>query len=68
MTIQRYRHRPDYTTELRLHDGSVEVITHCGRCLSIIWRKTCVHCDGEEATRQETLKQFLAGKKRGVTN
>lgn len=64
-----YRNRPDYATEMRLHDGSVETIKHCGRCMSIIWRKTCDHCtehDAKEDVRKEKFKAFLDSKKQGV--
>lgn len=68
MNLSQYKDRPDYTTELRLHDGSVETIKHCGRCMSIIPRKTCEHCAVVEAKadgKKEKFKTFLDSRKEG---
>lgn len=66
MSMSSYRHRPDYTTETKYHDGSREVFRHCGRCLSIIPGRTCQHCTVKEEKADERLKMFIAKKKGGA--
>lgn len=67
MDLSRYINRADYTTEMHLHDGTVEVIKHCGRCRLVIWKQTgCEHCAVKAAKddeKKEKFKQFLATKK-----
>ena len=62
MDLSRYKDRPDYTTEMRLHDGSVEVIKHCGTCLSVIPREFCIHCtnlDAESQAERGKYQEFI---------
>jgi hypothetical protein len=61
-----YINKPDYTTELRLHDRTVEVLKHCGRCLSIIPRKTCDHCavvEAKDEVKKAKFHEFLDSRK-----
>ena len=59
--MEEYKNRPDYTTEMRLHDGTVEVITHCGRCMSVIWQDTCKHCDPQAVKAEQQARRELLG-------
>jgi len=68
MTTATYRDRPDWTSTITYHTGYVETFKHCGRCMAIIPRKTCDHCEkdaAKEAERKAAFQQFLASKKRG---
>ena len=68
MTKALYRNRPDYTTTIYYHNGTTETLKHCGRCMSIIPRKTCEHCavqDVKEDEHKEKFKAFLASKEGG---
>ncbi len=53
MNYDQYTNRPDWTSELRLHNGKVELIRHCGKCLSVIPGKTCKHCERHTQTVKE---------------
>lgn len=62
MDMSVYTDRPDFTRELRLHDGTVEVIRHCGKCLSVIPREYCLHCtdlDTVSIERREKERQLF---------
>lgn len=62
MDLSSYRNRPDWATEMRLHDGSVEVVKHCGTCLSVIPREHCIHCtdfDVESQAERAEHKKFI---------
>lgn len=58
MDVTQYTNRPDWATEIKYHNGTVEQFKHCGRCLAIIPRDVCEHCDGtmEKARRDELTK------------
>lgn len=63
MDMTQYTNRPDWTTELKLHNGKVEHIKHCGRCLAIIPREVCEHCDGTmEKVRRDELTKLEGGE------
>lgn len=62
MDMSAYTNRPDWTTEVKYYNGTTEVLKHCGRCLSIIPREVCEHCDGTlEKARQAELETLKGG-------
>lgn len=58
MDMSQYTNRPDWTTVLKLHNGTLETLKHCGRCLAIIPCDVCEHCTGQatEAHKAELTK------------
>lgn len=58
MDVTQYTNRPDWATEIKYHNGTVEQFKHCGRCLAVIPREVCEHCNGQatEAVKAERHK------------
>ena len=58
--MAKYVAYTDYTREMRLHNGTVETVVHCGRCMTIKAFKgaDCPYCKAKYAKQQDSLNRL----------
>ena len=60
----KYINYSDYSRTMDLHNGTVEVVWHCGRCMTIkaFRGADCSYCKAKYARQMESLNRLKAQK------